>query len=164
MESVIAHNAEMKRTDEWTVAALAHTSVLLAPILSVAGGIGALAGPVVALAIYFGYRGRSRFVAFHALQSFAYQVSGLLIYLVLVAALTVWVALAWTVSGLLSVVLIGVLLMPFALFLTLLTVFLLLGVPLGWIGYGLYAAYLVYQGHNFHYRLIGEWLEREMRW
>ncbi len=150
-------------TDEWTAAMLAHASALLTLILGMAGGVGALVGPAVPLAMYLGYRERSRFVAFHALQSFVYQVAGVLSYAVLAAVLAVWVAIAWTASGLLSAVLVGLLLMPFALLLTLLMVLLLVCAPFSWLAYGLYAAYQVYQGRNFRYWLIGEWLEREVR-
>ena len=150
-------------TDEWTAAALAHASVLLTLILGVAGGIGVLIGPAVALAMYFGYREKSRFVAFHAMQSFVYQVSGVLLYAVVAAVLAAVVSVAWTVSGVLSAILIGLLLMPFALLLTLLMVVVLAGAPVAWVGYGLYASYKVYQGRNFFYRWIGEWVEQEVR-
>jgi uncharacterized Tic20 family protein len=149
-------------TDEWTAAALAHASALLTLILGMAGGVPALVGLAIPLAMYFGYRGKSRFVAFHALQSFVYQVAGVLLYAVLAAVLAVWVAIAWTVSGLLSAVLIGLLLMPFALLLTLLMVLLLVGAPFAWLGYGLYAAYEVYQGRDFLYWLVGERLKQEV--
>jgi len=59
-------------------------------------------------------------------------------------------------------VLIGLLLMPFALLLTLLMVLLLVGVPFAWLGYGLYAAYEVYQGRDFLYWLVGERLKQEV--
>jgi uncharacterized Tic20 family protein len=150
-------------TDEWTAAALAHASILLTLILGLGGGIGALIGPVLPLAIYLGHRERSRFVAFHALQALVYQVAGILLYAVLAAVMGSWVAVAWTISGLLSAVLIGLLLMPFALLATLLMVFLLIGAPFAWLGYGLYAAYQVYQGRNFLYWSLGEWLEREVK-
>ncbi len=150
-------------TDEWSAAALAHASVLLTLILGIAGGVGAPVGLAVPLVMYFGYREKSRFVAFHALQSFVYQIAGVLIYAVAAAVMGVWVAMAWNISGWLSGVLVGFLLMPFALLLTLLMVSLLLGAPLAWLGYGLYAAYQVYQGHNLRYWLIGEWLEREVK-
>jgi uncharacterized Tic20 family protein len=146
-------------TDEWTAAALAHASVLLTLILGMAGGVGLPVGIAVPLVMYFGYRERSRFVAFHALQSFVYQIVCTLAYIVVVAALAVWVALAWTISGLLAVVLVGFLLMPLAGLLTLVLVFLALGGPCAWVGYGLYGAYEAYQGRNFRYWLIGEWLE-----
>jgi uncharacterized protein len=149
--------------EDWTVASLAHASVLLGLVFSVAGGVGALIGPVVALAIYMGYREKSRFVAFQALQACAYQAAGLLLYVVLAAVLAAGVTVAWTVSGVLAAVLIGFLLMPFALALTLVMVVVLVGAPLAWIGYGLYAAYLTYQGQDFRYWLIGERLEEEVK-
>ena len=55
-EMAIEDEAEQVPADEWTVAALAHATVLLTLVLGAAGGIGALIGPAVALAIYFGYR------------------------------------------------------------------------------------------------------------
>ncbi len=149
--------------DEWTTAALAHASVLLTLVLGAAGGIGAPVGLAVPLAMYFGYREKSRFVAFQALQAFTYQLAGLLIYVVATAALGVWVTVAWNISSWLAAALVGFLLMPFALLLTLLMVLVLVGAPLAWLGYGLYAAYQVYQGNNFYYWLIGERLEQEVQ-
>jgi len=149
-------------TDEWTTASLAHASILLTLILAFAGGVGALLGLVIPLAIYFSYRERSRFVAFHALQSLTYQGVGILAYVLAVAVTVAAVTVAWTVSGLLSVVVIGCLLMPLALLVTVLMVILLLGLPLVWVGYGLYAAYRIYEGYNFRYWLIGAWVEREV--
>ncbi|MBU0702792.1 MAG: DUF4870 domain-containing protein [Chloroflexi bacterium] len=122
-------------TDEWTAAALAHASVILTLVLGAAGGIGAPVGLAVSLAMYFGYREKSRFVAFHALQSFVYQAGGLLVYVVVAAAMGVLVTMAWNISGWLSAVLVGFLLMPFALLLTLLMVLVLVGAPLVWLGY-----------------------------
>jgi hypothetical protein len=71
--------------------------------------------------------------------------------------------MAWTVSGLLSAILVGLLFMPLALLLTLLTVFVLVCAPFAWLGYGLYAAYQVYQGSDFRDWVIGERLEREVK-
>ena len=150
-------------TDEWTAAALAHASVLLTLILGMAGGVGAPVGLAVPLVMYFGYREKSRFVAFHALQSFVYQITGVLIYAVTAAVMGIGVTMVWNISGWLAGVLVGLLLMPFALLLTMLMVLLLLGAPLAWLGYGLYAAYQVYQGRDFRYWLIGERLEREVK-
>lgn len=149
--------------DAWTIAALSHASVLLTLLLAFAGGVGAIVGLVVPLVIYLSYRERSRFVAIQALQALVYQGAGVLIYLVLVVALALLVTVAWTISGLLSAVAIGFLLMPFALLLTLLMVIILLAAPLAWVAYGLYAAYQVYQGVPFRYALLGEWVEREVK-
>ena len=63
-------------TNEWTTAALAHASVLLTVILGTPGGLGIPIGLAVPLVMYFGYRRNSRFIAFHALQAFVYQVVG----------------------------------------------------------------------------------------
>ena len=54
---------ELAWTDEWTIAALTHASVLLTLILGLAGGIGAVLGLAVPLMVYFAYRERSRFIA-----------------------------------------------------------------------------------------------------
>jgi uncharacterized Tic20 family protein len=149
-------------TSEWTTAALAHASILLTLVLAFAGGVGALVGLAVPLAIYLSHREQSRFITFHALQSLVYQGAGVLIYIVLAVVLGAAVAAAWAISGLLSIAVIGFLLMPLALVITGLMVILLLGAPLVWVGYGIYAAYQVYQGQDFRYRLLGEWLEREV--
>jgi uncharacterized Tic20 family protein len=142
-------------TDEWTTASLAHASVLVTVILGTPAGIGVPVGLAVPLVMYLSYRKQSRFIALHALQAFAYQLAGTLV----VATLGVLVAVAWTVSGSLAAVLIGLALMPLAMTLTLL----LAGAAIAWLVYGLYAAYQVYQGRDFRYWLIGEWLEREVK-
>ena len=141
-------------TNEWTTASLAHATALLTAILGTPGGLGIPIGLAVPLALYFGYRRNSRFIAFHALQAFVYQVVGT----IGIASLGVLVAMAWTISGTLSAVLVGLALMPIALSLTLL----LICAALAWLGYGLYAAYQVYQGNDFRYWLIGERLEEEV--
>ena len=142
-------------TDEWTTAALAHASILLTATLGTVGGIGVPVGLVVPLVMYFGYRKQSRFVAFHALQALVYQLAGVLI----VSVLGGLVGVAWTVSGTLAEILVGLALMPFAASLTLL----LVGAAIAWVVYGLYAAYQVYQGRDLRYWLIGEYLEREVK-
>ena len=146
---------------DWTVAALAHASVLLTLVSAFAGGVGALIGLVVPLVIYLSYRERSRFIGFQALQALVYQGTGVLAYLVIAAALTLGVTVVWIITGLLSTVVVGLLLMPAALLITALMVILLLIAPPAWLAYGLYAAYQVYQGGAFRYWLVGGWLERE---
>jgi len=158
---------EQAPTNDWTIAALAHASILLLLILGSVGGVGTLVGPAVALALYMGYRYQSRYVAFQALQAFVYQVTGMLVglpaYILGIVILVVGVVVSWLVSGLLSVVLVGFLLMPFALLITLVLVLWAVVVPIAWIGYGVYGAFQAYQGNEFRYWLIGEALEREVR-
>jgi uncharacterized Tic20 family protein len=119
---------------------LAHLSVLL----NLVSGFG---GPIAALVIYLVYKDRSRFVAYHALQALVFQLiwwfgGGLLI------------GVMWAIVGALSAIIIGLLLIPFALLLTL--VFALL--PLGAIIYGVVAAVQVSQGQDFKYWLVGDWV------
>jgi len=149
-------------THAWTTAALAHASALLTLALAFAGGVGALIGLVVPLVIYLSHRESSRFIAFHALQALVYQGVGILAYLGLVIVSALIITAAWTISGMLSAVVIGFLLMPLALLATVVVGIVLVSAPLAWVGYGLYAAYEVYQGNRFRYRLLGEWVEREV--
>jgi hypothetical protein len=67
------------------------------------------------------------------------------------------VVVGWVVSGLLTAFLVGCLLMPFALLLTIAVVL----VPIAGLVYGLVGAYETYYGHDFRYWLVGEWLEQE---
>ena len=58
-------------------------------------------GPIAALIIWLVYKDRSQRVAFHALQSMWYQIGWLVV-----------LAVGWTVTGLLTLILIGFLLIP----------------------------------------------------
>ncbi len=126
----------LSASDERTWAMLAHLSVV-ANLFT-----GAL-GPVAALCIYLILRERSRYVAYHALQSFIFQ----LIWWVGGGAL---IAAAWTISGILSAVLIGLLCMPFACGLSL--------IPLAALVYGVVGAVQCSQGRDFRYWLVGDWV------
>jgi uncharacterized Tic20 family protein len=123
-------------SDERTWAMLAHLSILLNLFTGVLG-------PVAALIIYLVYKDRSRYVAYQSLQAFLYQ----LIVLIGGGAL---VGIAWTISGLLAVVLIGCLCMPFALLLTIA----LIAAPI----YSIVGAIQCNSGQDFKYWLIGDWV------
>lgn len=128
--------APLSPQDERTWAMLAHLSVLvnLATVML---------GPVVSLIIYLVYKDRSRFVAYHALQSTVFQ---LVAWIVggLLATIT------WAIAGALTVILIGCLLYPVALLFTLL--------PLIALIYGVIGAIQVSQGQDFRYWLVGDWV------
>ena len=126
--------------DERTWAMMSHLSVLLNLIT----GFG---GPIAALIIYLVYKDRSRFVAYHALQAMVFQMiwwfgGGVLI------------GLMWAIVGVLSSILVGIVLIPFAILCT--PVFALL--PLGAIIYGVVGAVQVSQGQDFKYWLVGDWV------
>ena len=86
-------------------------------------------GPVAALIIWLVYKDRSRKVAFHALQSMWYQIGWLVI-----------LAVGWTVTGLLTMILIGFLLIPVMAVVSV--------VPFV---HAAYAAYRVSQGEDYRY-------------
>jgi uncharacterized protein len=86
--------ATMSAEDERTWSILAHLSMFLNLLTG-------FLGPVIALIIYLVYKDRSQKVAFHALQSMWFQIGWLVI-----------LAVGWTVTMLLLVVLIGFVLIP----------------------------------------------------
>lgn len=116
------HGAAMDARDERMWSGLAHLSVFL----NVFTGF---LGPVAAFVMWLVYRDRSETVAFHALQSAIYQSAWLIL-----------LAVGWTVTGLLTVVFVGFLLMPFMLAASV--------VPFA---HAVYAAYRIGKGHEFRY-------------
>lgn len=115
---------------ERTWSALAHASALL-NVFTV------FLGPVAALGIWLYFRERSEAVAFHALQSAAYQGAWLLA-----------LAVGWGVAGILTVVLVGFLLFPVMAILTV--------VP---IVHTAYAAYKVSQGVDYRYPIVADMIQ-----
>ncbi len=122
--------------DERTWAMLAHLSVLLNLVTGIIG-------PLAALVIYLVYKERSRYVAYQSLQS-------LLMQLILWVGGGIVVAVAWTVTGLLSAVVVGICCVPIA--------FIISAIPLVAIVYGVIGAVLCNQGQDFRYWLIGDWV------
>src|SRR5215216_3814925 len=87
-------HAAMSTEDERTWSVLSHLSMFLNLFTG-------FLGPVAAFLIWLVYRDRSEKVAFHALQSMWYQVGWLVI-----------LAVGWTVTALLTIVIIGFFLIP----------------------------------------------------
>jgi uncharacterized protein len=116
--------------DEKTWSILAHLSVFVNLLTG-------FLGPVAALIIWFVYRDRSERVAFHALQSALYQ-----------AAWAVILAACWAITGLLTVVLVGFLLIPVMIVLSV--------VPFMHMGY---AAYKVNKGVDYRYPVIADMID-----
>ena len=91
-------------------------------------------GPVAALIIWLLYKDRSQKVAFHALQSMWYQLGWLVI-----------LAVGWTVTGLLTMILIGFLLIPVMAIVSV--------VPFV---HAAYAAYRVSKGDEYRYPVAAD--------
>jgi uncharacterized Tic20 family protein len=115
---------------------LAHLSILL----NLVSGVLGLAAPFV---IYLIYKDRSRYVAYHGLQSLFFQ----LVFWVGGGILT---AVAWTLTGVLSAILVGLLCIPLAALISL--------VPLGALIYGVIGGIQCSQGQDFRYWLVGDWV------
>ncbi len=125
----------LSASEERTWAMLAHLSVLVNLIT------GSL-GPAVALVIFLIFKDRSKYVAYQALQATLFQ---------LVWWLGVWLVLGilWAVTGVLSIVLIGLLCIPFVCVLSLLPVYSLV--------HGTIGAIRCSAGDDFEYFWIGPW-------
>ena len=117
----------MGARDENTWSALAHLSVLLNLFTG-------FLGPVAALVIWLMYKDRSPRVSFHALQSLWYQVAWMVILVV-----------GWTLTTFLMIVLVGFLLVPVMIVVSL--------VPFVHMAY---AAYKVNQGVDYRYPWISD--------
>ena len=127
-------------SEEHKWAMIAHLSILLNLFTG-------FLGPILALIIYLVYRDRSRYIAYQSLQSTIFQ-------------LIVWVGVGlvigamWLVTAALSIVLIGLLCIPF----TLLGTIFLLFVPIASLVYGVYGAVKCSHGEDFRYWLVGDWV------
>lgn len=121
----------MNDGEERTWSALAHLSIFVNLFTG-------FLGPVVALVVWLVYKDRSEKVAFQALQSVWYQVAWLVI-----------LVMGWTITGLLTLVLIGFLLIPV---MALVTVF-----PFA---HAAYAAYKVNKYGEYRYPLIADMISR----
>jgi uncharacterized Tic20 family protein len=126
----------LSQSEERNWAMIAHLSVL-------GNLVTGFLGPVAALVIYLVYKDRSRYVAYHSMQAFVFQ----LVWWVGGGALA---GIAWAVSGVLSAVLIGLLCMPFACIISLM--------PLASLIYGIVGGVQTSQGQDFKYWLIGDWV------
>lgn len=113
--------------DEDTWSALAHLSVYLNLFTG-------FLGPVAALVIWLVYKDRSPRVGFHALQSLYYQVAWMVILVV-----------GWTLTTFLMIVLVGFLLIP-----------VMIVVSLAPFAHMAYAAYKVNQGVDYRYPWISD--------
>jgi uncharacterized Tic20 family protein len=127
----IAGSRAMGAQDERTWSVLAHLSMFLNLLTG-------FLGPVAALIVYLVYKDRSPRVAFHALQSMWYQIGWLVI-----------LAVGWILTTLLMVVLVGFLLIPVMVAVSVL--------PFVHAGY---AAYKVNQGEDYRYPVAAEFAER----
>ena len=131
----------MSVDEERTWAVLAHLSAVL-------NAFTGFLGLAAALVIYLVYKERSRFVAFHAMQSMVMQA-------VLWLGGGIIATIFGLITGALSIILIGLCLVPLAILLGL--------IPLISLVYGVVGAVQVGQGVDFRYYKMGDWAESLMK-
>jgi uncharacterized Tic20 family protein len=127
-------NTTVGPRDENTWAVLAHLSVFLNVLTG-------FLGPVAALVIWLMYKDRSPRVSFHALQSLWYQVAWMVV-----------LAIGWTIAGILTIVLVGFLLFPVMIVLSVLP-----------FAHMAFAAYKVNQGVDYRYPFVADMVSGDRR-
>ena len=150
--------------DERNWAMLAHLSALLTVFTALAtGGPGYVVALAVPLGLYLYFSRRSEHVAFHALQATVFQALAGVAYVAVAALAGAILATAWAVTGVLTVLVVGLFLLPVALGLTFITAAELLGLPVLALAYALRGAFLTYEGHDFSYPLVGPLAARALQ-
>jgi uncharacterized Tic20 family protein len=148
---------------ERKLAILAHASILITFLVAITtGGIGVLAAILVPFFIWYLNRERSSYVAFHALQATMYQIALVGIFLSAGAVICLVLGLVWLITAVLSILLIGLILVPIAAVFTVIVALVLTAYPLAGLTYGLTAAWQVYNTDTFRYPWIADWLENRL--
>jgi uncharacterized Tic20 family protein len=132
----VSKTVPLTPNEERTWAMLAHISVLINLVTG-------FLGPIVALGIYLVFRDRSKYVAYHSLQSFVNQ----LIWWVCGGTI---IAITWVASITLSLVLVGLCLLPFACIFSFM--------PLISVVQGMIGAVRTSQGKDYKYWWVGNWV------
>ncbi len=142
-------NENLISRDERTNATIAHASILLGFFSR------GLLGVVLAFLVWVTQRGKSNFAARQALQATVYQLLGI------VVAIVMWVGWGVTFMGAIFVPVIlnsqnPEPMMPYTMIPAAFLVIVPFAVMIGWMIYGLYAAWQVWHGKDFNYPLIGK--------
>lgn len=124
-------SSELSPQDERTWGTLVNLSIFVNLLTGIFG-------PVASFAVWLVYKDRSEEVRFQALQSLWYQVSWLVV-----------MSVGWTVTAILTAFVIGILLWPVMIALSVLPFV-----------HSAYGAYRVYQGHEFRVPIIAGMLDR----
>jgi uncharacterized Tic20 family protein len=149
--------------DERLWASVAHGSVWVTLLVSIitAGALAPLSifAPLV---IYFAFRTRSDYVAFHALQAFVLQLLGTVgAMLLLMVGSVVWgIGL---ILALLSVVIaVGFILVPLWALVGVVFLMVVVAMPLAMLLFGTIAAVETYNGRDYRYPYLAQWVDRQL--
>jgi uncharacterized Tic20 family protein len=149
--------------DEKLWASVAHGSVwvtLIAGILS-AGAIVPIS-VFIPLVIYFLFRQKSDYVAFHALQAFVLQLIGTVgAFVLLVVGGLVW-GIGFVVAALAVLIAVGFILLPFWGLVGVLLMMTIVFMPLAMLFFGTYGAVETHNGRDYRYPFIARWVDRQL--
>jgi hypothetical protein len=161
-EAHSVHRAARETTgEERTWAALAHLSSLATLLVAVStAGIGALLLVFVPFMIYLAYKDKSDYVAYHALQAVALQLLGSIGLLAAVIAVVLVLVVFWLVTGLLSLILVGLILVPVGILLTVVLVLALILLPFALGTFSVIAGVQTANGADYGYPYISQWVSR----
>ena len=149
--------------DEKLWASVAHGSVwvtLLAGLLS--GGAIIPLSVFIPLVIYFLFRQKSDYVAFHALQAFVLQLIGTIgAFLLLSVGGLVW-GIGMVIALLAVVILVGFILVPFWGLIGVVLLSATVVLPIAMIFLGTYGAVETHNGRDYRYPFIARWVDRQL--
>jgi uncharacterized Tic20 family protein len=151
-------------TDEERLwAAVAHGSVWITFITGfLTAGFSVPVSVFIPLVIYFMFRKRSDYVAFHALQAFVLQLIGTLGAL----ALLVIGGAAWVVGLIVALVaiaiLIGFVLVPVWGLVGIALLLVAIGLPFAMLLFGTIATIETYNGRDYRYPFVARWVDRQL--
>ena len=147
-------------SEERTVAALAHASSILTILVSVLSlGLGGVIFAFIPFLIYVSYKDRSRFVAYHAAQAFALQMAETVGWFVAMIAFALVFAILVVITALLSVILIGLILIPVDVLVAIAMTVVLISAPFVGMAFSLVATVETANGRDYRYPYIGQWVE-----
>jgi len=154
-----AHLGLTRREMNW--AAVAHASILITLLLGLSsGGVLAILGPIIPAVIWYAHRDESKYVTDQARQATIFQLAGIVALLALALVGALIVALGWAVGAVLLLVLVGLLLLPIMLVVTLVWGIALVVLPIVQVVYGCYAALEAYNGRPFRYWWVADMIDR----
>lgn len=149
--------------DERMWAAVAHASVwitVLGGLLT--GGLFLVISIFIPLIIYFMFRQKSDYVAFHALQAFVLQILGTVgAFALLMIGGMVWM-LGMVIALLAMVVLVGFILAPVWALVGLALLAVVAVMPVAMLLFGTMGAIETYNGRDYRYPYIARWVDRQM--
>jgi uncharacterized Tic20 family protein len=149
--------------DEKLWASVAHGSVwitLIAGVLS-AGAIVPIS-VFIPLVIYFLFRQKSDYVAFHALQAFVLQLIGTVgAFLLLLVGGLVW-GIGMMIAALAILIAVGFVLLPFWGLVGVVLLGTIIFMPIAMLFFGTYGAIETRNGRDYRYPFIARWVDRQL--